>query len=84
MASNKLTCKELVELVTDYLDEALPPPERARFETHLKGCANCTAYFAQMRQTIRMTGKLTEEALSPMAKDELLQIFRDWKNTPSH
>jgi predicted anti-sigma-YlaC factor YlaD len=77
--SEAMTCKELVELVTEYLEAALPPEERARFEAHLSRCAGCQNYFDQMQQTLRLTGRLTEEALSPPARDELLRIFRDWK-----
>ena len=74
-----LTCQELVELVTDYLDEALPPTERQAFETHLGGCSGCQTYLAQIRQTIALTGHLTPTHLPPAAKEELLQLFRDWK-----
>jgi len=74
-----MTCKELVELVTDYLEGALSPEERQRFETHLADCEGCTTYLAQMQQTIRLVGRLTEDDLSPQASEELLDIFRNWK-----
>lgn len=77
--ADDLTCQELVELVTEYLEEALPPTERQAFETHLGGCAGCQAYLAQMRQTIALTGQLTPTQLQPNAKEDLLQLFRDWK-----
>jgi len=79
MAIEKLTCQELVELVTAYIEGALPPQERARFEAHLAGCRGCTAYLEQMRQTIRLLGTLAETAISPQARDELLHAFRRWK-----
>jgi anti-sigma factor RsiW len=75
----ELACRELVELVTDYLEGALPEAERARFEAHIAACPGCTAYLEQMRTTIRLTGMLTEEQLAPGARDELLRVFRDWK-----
>jgi len=75
-----LTCRELVELVTDYLDNALPHEQHVRFEEHVSGCGGCTAYLAQMRKTILVLGKLTEESLDPESKDELLHVFRNWKN----
>jgi anti-sigma factor RsiW len=74
-----ITCRELVELVTDYLEDALPAPERARFEDHIADCEHCTAYLEQMRETIRLTGRLREDSLDPRARDELLAAFRDWK-----
>ena len=74
-----LTCRELVELVTDYLEGALPPEEQARFEEHITGCRPCTTYLGQMREMLRLLGHLTEESVSPDARDILLQAFRDWK-----
>ena len=75
----ELTCQELVELVTEYLEEAMPSDDRRRFETHLQGCTGCRRYLDQMKQTIQLAGKLSEEALEPQAKDELLKIFQSWK-----
>ena len=74
-----LTCKELVELVTDYLEGILPEPVRAQVELHLAGCNGCTNYLEQMRQTIQLTGTLREENLTPGQREELLELFRDWK-----
>ena len=80
MADNtELTCQELVELVTDYLEGALSAAQRARFEEHLTKCTGCRNYLAQMRETIKLAGKLSEEALAPQARDDLLGVFRNWK-----
>ncbi len=79
--SADLTCAELVELVTDYLEEALPAGERRRFEEHLAECGGCSAYLEQMRTTITASGRLREDELDPHAKDELLAVFRTW-NSP--
>jgi anti-sigma factor RsiW len=74
-----LTCQELVELVTAYLEQVLPPDERARFDAHVAGCPACATYVDQMRETIRLMGTLTEEDLSPVARGQLLGVFRAWK-----
>ena len=79
MTTDELTCKELVELVTDYLEGALPPSERLRFEAHLAGCRHCRLYLEQMRQTIGALGTLTEESVPEPGREELLQLFRNWK-----
>jgi anti-sigma factor RsiW len=76
---DELTCKDLVEVVNDYLEGALSDAERARFEAHLAECEGCRRYLDQMRTTIRVVGTLTEEDLDPGAKDQLLQLFREWK-----
>lgn len=76
----ELTCKELVELVTDYLEGSLSRRERKRFERHLAACDGCTAYLEQMRKTIAATGALAEEDLQERARDELLAAFRGWKS----
>ena len=78
-APDGLSCRELVELVTDYVEGALPPPDRARFDAHISLCAGCTAYLDQMRTTIAMLGELPPEALSAEAERDLLDAFRSWK-----
>ncbi len=75
----QLTCKEVVELITDYLEGTLSEDMRVRMEEHLAGCDGCTAYLEQMRQTIRLTGKLREESLTPVQRADLVRLFRDWK-----
>jgi anti-sigma factor RsiW len=74
-----LSCQELVELVTDYLEGALPAEDRARFDAHIDACDGCTRYLAQIRVTIELTGRLTLEQLDPAAEAALLEAFRDWK-----
>jgi anti-sigma factor RsiW len=79
MMSNELTCQEIVELITDYLEAALPDLERVRIEEHLSSCTGCRNYLAQMRQTIHTLGKLPEESIPDSVRDELLTLFRGWK-----
>ncbi len=74
-----LTCREVVELVTDYLEARLPADERTRFELHLVYCDACRTYVHQMRQVLATTGKLTEESVPPEMRDSLLRAFRGWK-----
>jgi anti-sigma factor RsiW len=74
-----LTCQELVELVTDYLEGSLSRRDRRRFEKHIAGCTNCSEYVAQFRETIRLTGTLREQDISRDAADELLGVFAAWK-----
>jgi anti-sigma factor RsiW len=77
----ELTCKELVELVTDYLEDRLSVDERARFEMHLCYCDWCAEYVRQLREVVRSAGALHEESLEPAARDALLDAFRDWKKS---
>lgn len=79
MTLDALTCRELVELVTDYFDGALPTAQRERFEAHLTKCSGCREYLRQMQLTIQATGSLTEDNVPEPAKEELLSLFRDWK-----
>jgi len=76
----QLSCQELVELVTDYLEGALSAEQRARFDAHLEPCRGCTAYVEQMRTTIELVGRLTPEYVSAEAEAALLGVFRDWKS----
>jgi predicted anti-sigma-YlaC factor YlaD len=80
VTTEELTCMELVEIVTNYLEGVMPPADVARFEEHLADCEGCTAYLDQMRTTIALTGRLREEDISPAAREELLAVFRDWKS----
>jgi anti-sigma factor RsiW len=74
-----MSCKELVELVTDYLEDTLPADERRRFEEHLTICAGCVVHVDQMRATVDAVGVLREDDVTPEARDALLNVFRDWK-----
>ncbi len=74
-----LVCREVVELVSDYLEGALDAGDRARFEAHLTACDGCSAYLDQMRGTLRLAGSLTPEALDPVFRARLVDAFRDWR-----
>jgi anti-sigma factor RsiW len=76
-----LSCQELVELVTDYLEGALGARDLSAFERHLAGCDGCTEYVEQLRATVRATGMLTIDDFSSEAETALLQAFRDWKRS---
>ena len=80
--SKDLACQQAVELVTDYVEDALSPTARRRFETHLAGCPHCTEYLAQMRATIKLTGQLTPADLTPGMQEELIALYRRWKDEP--
>ena len=73
-----LTCSEIVELVTDYLEGGLSAQDRDRFEEHIGSCDLCLTYLDQMRQTIATVGRLREDELTPEVRDGLLHAFRKW------
>lgn len=73
-----VVCRQAVELVTDYLEGALSPRDRARLEAHLAVCPHCTEYLAQMRVTIAATGRVDVESLEPEAREELVGLYRRW------
>jgi predicted anti-sigma-YlaC factor YlaD len=75
----QLSCQELVELVTNYLEGALSEVERVSFEDHIQRCEGCREYVEQMRATIRLTGSLSSADVSPDAERTLIAAFRDWK-----
>jgi hypothetical protein len=75
-----LSCRELVELVTDYFEGALDEWHTRLFDEHIAACGGCKRYLEQLRQTILVTGMLTPDDLSPAAEQALLQAFHDWKN----
>jgi len=75
-----MSCRELVALVTEYLEDTMPHSERIRFERHIAVCPPCRAHLEQMRATIRASGELTEESISPSAREALLDAFADWRD----
>jgi anti-sigma factor RsiW len=74
-----VTCQELVELVTEYLEGTLEPSDSARFAAHVERCDGCTEYLVQFRETITAVGHLPPESIDPAAATKLLGVFRDWK-----
>ena len=77
----ELTCTQLVELVTDYLEGALGEHDVRAFDAHLGHCPGCTEYLEQMRTTISLVGTLTPNDLTEAAQTALLQAFRGWKRS---
>jgi anti-sigma factor RsiW len=77
---DEMTCTELVEVITDYIEGTLPEADRVRFEEHLTECPHCGTYLDQMRRTIATLGQLREESLSREARAGLLEAFRGWRN----
>jgi len=79
IAPGDLTCREFVELVTDYLENALDVRTRARFEDHLIDCPDCPVYLRQMEEIVGAAGILREEDVSPEIRGVLLTRFRAWR-----
>ena len=75
-----LVCQQAVELVTDYLEGTLSGRARRRFEAHLVGCPHCTEYLAQMRETIRLAGRLEPEDLTSQMREEFTDLYRRWRS----
>lgn len=80
MVDRDLSCRELVELVTDYLDGALSPSARERFEAHMAECEGCEAYVEQIRSTIELTGRTRALEQRPEVA-ALLVVFRAYRRT---
>jgi anti-sigma factor (TIGR02949 family) len=74
-----LTCKEVVEAVTEYLGGTMTADERRRFDAHLAECPHCVHYLEQMRLTLAALGRLEEESVPPELRDELVACFRGWR-----
>jgi hypothetical protein len=79
--ADHITCNEVVELVTDYLERALPADEITLFEQHINFCDGCIVYVEQMRSTVATVGRVREEDVPPEAKDRLMAAFREWRGT---
>ena len=77
---SEFVCQEMVELITDYLEGAQLALARRRFEAHLAGCQHCTEYLDQMRATIRITGRLRTEDLTPEMHEEFAALYERWRS----
>jgi predicted anti-sigma-YlaC factor YlaD len=75
-----LVCQQAVELVTEYLEGSLSRRNRRRFEAHLRACPNCSAYLEQIRVTIRLTGTVEPEDLTPEARADISELYRRWRS----
>lgn len=82
-ADDDLPCRELVEVITDYLEGAMSDVDRARLERHLAGCSGCQAVLSQFRTTIEITGRLTEEQVSAEQRSAMRDVFRRWREGES-
>lgn len=80
-SADHLSCQEVVELVTEYLDESLPAEDASLFEQHLNFCEGCVWYVDQLRATVETVGEIREEQIPPEAKERLLGAFRDWRRS---
>jgi anti-sigma factor RsiW len=78
VTADEMTCRELVEVITDYLEGRLGREDRRRFDEHIADCPYCRSYLEQMRLTVASLGELPEESISPRARDDLLDAFRGW------
>jgi anti-sigma factor RsiW len=76
----EMTCRELIELVTEYLDGALPGDDRMRLEAHLAECPYCEEYIAQLQRTVAVLGQLPPEPIDPAREQVLLEAFRGWRS----
>jgi len=78
----ELTCRQLAELVSDYIEGVLAPPLQEEIVAHLTGCSDCSAYVEQMRRTIAVTGEIAGGEVAPSTRASLLALFRGWAGSP--
>jgi anti-sigma factor RsiW len=76
----EIVCRQAVELVTDYLEGTLSRRDRRRFEAHLRACRDCAGYLEQIRTTIRATGSIRPDDLTPEARADLVELYRRWRS----
>jgi anti-sigma factor RsiW len=74
-----MACREAVELVTDYLEGALSPAQRRRFEEHLARCPDCPEYLAEMRAVIALAGSIAPDDLTPRMRGEFIRLYNRWR-----
>lgn len=80
-SADHITCQEVVELVTDYLDGALPSEQISVFEQHLNFCDGCVWYLDQLRAAVETVGRIREEDVPAETRERLVAAFREWKRS---
>ena len=73
-----LTCMDITELITNYLEGRLSLMDRIRFRMHIMMCRHCREYLNQMKITIRTVGKLPDEPIPADVHDDLMKCFKNW------
>ena len=76
---SEMACRELVEVITSYLEQTMSDHDRRRFDAHLEDCPYCVAYLEQMRETVDALGGLEPETIPLRMQEDLLTAFRDWR-----
>jgi anti-sigma factor RsiW len=74
------SCQQAVSLVAAYLDDALPRADRARLEAHMQDCEHCGEHLKQIQVTILVTGEIRAEDLDPVAREDLMDLYRRWRD----
>jgi anti-sigma factor RsiW len=78
---SSLRCRDAVELITDYIEDALAPNGRRKLDEHLAGCPHCSEYLAQMRATIATSGRVDPDSLTPDVQRTLIALYRVWQQS---
>jgi anti-sigma factor RsiW len=79
LRNRDLVCQQAIELLTEYLEDNLSRRQKRRLERHLRACPNCSNYLEQIRITIRLTGAMEPEELTPDAVDDLTKLYQRWR-----
>ena len=79
MMAGNMSCQEMTELITEFLDGSMPWFQRIRFQMHVGLCRGCRHYLGQMKLTIKTLGQLPPDPMPPEIRDEMLRRFRNWK-----
>jgi predicted anti-sigma-YlaC factor YlaD len=79
LRNRDLLCQQAIELLTEYLEGNLSRRQKRRLEEHLRACPNCSNYLEQIRITIRLTGAMEPEELTPNAVDDLTELYQRWR-----
>ena len=83
VSGHDITCQQVVALVTAYLDGVLPLDDHAKFEAHMGECPMCREHLRQIEATILVTGEIREQDLDPLAREDLMDLYRRWRDEPA-
>ncbi|MBI1747530.1 MAG: zf-HC2 domain-containing protein [Acidobacteria bacterium] len=74
--SPMITCRQVIELLSDYINRELSPEDKTELDQHLQGCQNCGTFLYTLRQSVDLLKDLKEEDIPEEVNARLRNFLR--------
>jgi hypothetical protein len=79
--ASEIECRQIAELLGDYIDGSLPNRLRELIDFHIDGCQPCVAFINTYRGTIAATRSLPDTPMPAEMKKRLLAVLRSERSS---